>query len=64
MKSLDPQFLKSLDHTASAVLLFGVSPHDPLTYGGLGALLVGLAAAAAYLPARRATALSPVDALR
>jgi len=33
-------------------------------YGGLGALLVGLAAAAAYLPARRVTALSPVDALR
>jgi putative ABC transport system permease protein len=45
-------------------LLFGVSPHDALTYGGPGALLVGMAAAAAYLPARRATALSPVVALR
>jgi putative ABC transport system permease protein len=45
-------------------LLLDVSPQDPLTYGGLAALLVGLAAAAAYLPARRATTLNPLDALR
>jgi hypothetical protein len=36
-------------------LLFGVAAVDPPTYGGLAILLLGLAAAAAYVPARRAT---------
>jgi len=45
-------------------LLFGIKPLDPLTYA-LGALLLGLAAALAiYLPARRASAVDPVEALK
>lgn len=45
-------------------LLFGVTAHDPLTYTALAVLLVVMAGIAAYLPARRATALQPLDALR
>ena len=45
-------------------LLFGVSPYDPLTYVGLATVLLGLAVAAAYVPARRATALDPIASLR
>ena len=45
-------------------LLFGVSGHDPITYALLAIVLVGLAAAAAYVPARRATRMNPLDVLR
>jgi ABC-type antimicrobial peptide transport system permease subunit len=45
-------------------LLFGVKALDPLTYAGVAALLITAAAFASYLPARRATAIDPVDALR
>ena len=45
-------------------LLFEVRPGDPLTYLGIAALLVVVALAACYLPARRAIAVSPVVALR
>jgi len=45
-------------------LLFGVSPLDPATYAGVIVLIGVLAAAAAYVPARRALAIHPADALR
>ena len=45
-------------------LLFEVSPMDPVTYGAVAVLLVGAAWMAAYIPARRATAVAPLEALR
>jgi len=45
-------------------LLFGVAALDPLTYAGVAAILLAAAAFASYLPARRATAVDPIDALR
>ncbi|HKV50096.1 MAG TPA: ABC transporter permease, partial [Gemmatimonadaceae bacterium] len=45
-------------------LLFGVSPTDPLTLGGAAVVLIATAAAASWVPARRAAALEPSIALR
>jgi predicted permease len=45
-------------------LLFGVTPSDPLTFAAVPALLMAVAALAGYLPARRASRLDPVKALR
>jgi predicted permease len=45
-------------------LLYGVAPTDPLTLAGVCALLLGIALAACWLPARRAARLDPLIALR
>ena len=45
-------------------LLYDVSPADPLTYGAVSVGVVLAAALASYLPARRATRVDPVEALR
>jgi putative ABC transport system permease protein len=45
-------------------LLFGVTALDPVTYAAVSALLILAALLASYLPARRAMAIDPVEALR
>jgi predicted permease len=44
--------------------LFGVSAHDPLTFAGVAMLLIVVAVAASYIPARRAMRIDPMIALR
>ena len=44
--------------------LFEISPVDPITYCAVSAGLLVAAAAASYLPAHRASAVNPIDALR
>jgi predicted permease len=47
-----------------AAMLFGVSPMDPATYAAVSVGLAGVALLAMWLPARRASRVDPVDALR
>jgi putative ABC transport system permease protein len=47
-----------------ASLVYGVSPRNPAVFATTAFTLLGVALLACWLPARRAAALSPVEALR
>ena len=44
--------------------LFGISAHDPLTYASVALVLILVAVAACYIPARRAVRVDPMTSLR
>jgi putative ABC transport system permease protein len=47
-----------------SAFLFGIQPADPLTFAGVAVLLLAAAAAASYIPSRRAATIDPIVALR
>jgi ABC-type antimicrobial peptide transport system permease subunit len=47
-----------------AALIFDVEPRDPSTFIGAAVVLAGVGALAAWLPARRASRIDPIEVLR
>jgi ABC-type antimicrobial peptide transport system permease subunit len=47
-----------------SALLYGVAPTDPVTYSGVAMVLAAVTFFATYLPARRASGVEPIVALR
>jgi ABC-type antimicrobial peptide transport system permease subunit len=46
------------------VLFYGIEPNDPVTMIGAAVLMIAVAALAAWIPARRAARIDPMEALR
>lgn len=47
-----------------STLLYGVRPTDPLTFAGSSVLVILIALAASWIPARRAASIDPMQSLR
>ncbi len=45
-------------------LLFGVAPHDPVTFAGVAALMAAIGVAACWIPAVRAARIDPAITMR
>jgi len=57
-------FIAALVSRSLSLFLFGVNPFDPLTFGAVALILLLSGVGASYMPARRATKVDPLSALK